>query len=147
MSQRAKSLQWLLVTPWTVPTRLLCPWDLEYQSRLPFPPPRDLPNPGIKPASPLSPTLAGEFFTTELPGKPELPGSTSQNAGTDWAPDGFWWQESQPKLIFLCFPLPCSADNRIIHRLKACGDSASGNFPDTVLSIALVTLCLSVTFW
>ena len=29
---------------------------------------RDLPNPGIKPASPLSPILAGEFFTTELLG-------------------------------------------------------------------------------
>ena len=32
----------------------------------------------------------------------------------NWAPDGFWWQESQPRLIFLCFPLPCSADNHII---------------------------------
>ena len=36
----------------------------EYWSGLPFPPPRDLPDPGIKPTSPA---LAGEFFTTELP--------------------------------------------------------------------------------
>ena len=34
---------------------------------LPFPPPGDLPNSGIKPRSPA---LAGRFFTTELPGKP-----------------------------------------------------------------------------
>ena len=36
---------------------------------MPFPPPRDLPNPRIEPASP---TLAGRFFTTEPPGKPVL---------------------------------------------------------------------------
>ena len=38
----------------------------EYWSGLPFPSPWDLPNPGIKPASP---TLAEGFFTTEPPGK------------------------------------------------------------------------------
>ena len=38
----------------------------EYKSGLPFPSPGDLPNPGIKPTSPA---LAGEFFTTESPGK------------------------------------------------------------------------------
>ena len=38
----------------------------EYWSGLPSPSPRDLPNPGIKPAS-LA--LAGGFFTTEPPGK------------------------------------------------------------------------------
>ena len=32
-----------------------------------FPSPRDLPNPGIEP---MSPALAGRFFTTEPPGKP-----------------------------------------------------------------------------
>ena len=42
----------------------------EYWNRLPVPPPGDLPNPGIKPASPVSPALAGRFFTTEPPGKP-----------------------------------------------------------------------------
>ena len=39
------------------------------QECLPFPPSGDLPNPGIEPASPLSPVLAGRFFTTEPPGK------------------------------------------------------------------------------
>jgi len=41
----------------------------EYCSGLPFPPPGDLPDPGIKPVSPSSLGLAGGFFTTELPGK------------------------------------------------------------------------------
>ena len=43
----------------------------EYWSRLPFPSPGDLPNPGIKPASPA---LTGRFFTTEPPGSPSEEG-------------------------------------------------------------------------
>ena len=39
----------------------------EYRNGLPFPSPEDLPDPGLKPASPA---LGGEFFTTEPPGKP-----------------------------------------------------------------------------
>ena len=41
----------------------------EYWNGLPFPPPGDLPDPGIKPKSLVSPELAGGFFTTESPGK------------------------------------------------------------------------------
>ena len=41
----------------------------EYWSGLLFPSPGDLPNPAIKPGSPVSPALAGRFFTTEPPGK------------------------------------------------------------------------------
>ena len=36
----------------------------EYWSRLPCPPPGDLPDPGIKPVSPMSLALANGFFTT-----------------------------------------------------------------------------------
>ena len=36
---------------------------------LPFPSLEDLPDPGIEP---MSPALAGEFFTTEPAGKPEV---------------------------------------------------------------------------
>ena len=36
----------------------------ENWSGLPCPPPGDLPNPGVKPASLTSPALAGGFFTT-----------------------------------------------------------------------------------
>ena len=34
----------------------------EYLGGLPFPPPGDLADPGIKPTSPASPALAGRFF-------------------------------------------------------------------------------------
>ena len=41
----------------------------EYWSGLPFPSAGDLPNPGIEPVSPV---LAGGFFTTEPQGSPRL---------------------------------------------------------------------------
>ena len=41
----------------------------EYWSELPFLSPVDLPDPGIKP---MSPVLAGGLFITEPPGKPEV---------------------------------------------------------------------------
>ena len=45
----------------------------EYWSGLPFPPPGDLPDPGIEPVSLASSALAGGVLTTEPPGKPGLP--------------------------------------------------------------------------
>ena len=41
----------------------------EYWNRLPFPTSGDVPDPGVKPTFLVSPALAGELFTTELPGK------------------------------------------------------------------------------
>ena len=38
----------------------------EYWSGLPYPPPGALPNPGIKPASLMSPVLEGRFFNTSV---------------------------------------------------------------------------------
>ena len=43
----------------------------EYWRAFPFPPPGNLPSPGIEPASLMSPALAGRFFTTSPPGKPQ----------------------------------------------------------------------------
>ena len=40
----------------------------EYWSRLPFPSPRDLPEPGIEPMSLISPALAGGFLTLDHQG-------------------------------------------------------------------------------
>ena len=59
--------------PWTVACQTPLSMGLfrqEYWSGLPFPPPGNLPNWGIKPASSASPSLAGGFFTTEQHGKP-----------------------------------------------------------------------------
>ena len=57
-------------TPWTVACQ--APLSLgfsrqEYWSGLLCPPPGDLPDPGIEPASLMSPTLEGGFFTTSGP--------------------------------------------------------------------------------
>ena len=62
-------------TPWTIASQAPLSMELsrrEYWSELPFPPPGDLSDPGIEPASPVSPALAGRFVTTEPPGKPSL---------------------------------------------------------------------------
>ena len=64
---------WLLTTLWTVAHQAPLAMGFsrqEHWSGLPFPPPGDLPDSGIKPASPASSALAGGFFTTEPPGKP-----------------------------------------------------------------------------
>ena len=56
----------LFVTPWTTASQAPLSMEFsrqEYWSGLPFPPPGDLPDPEIKPASPISPALAGGFFT------------------------------------------------------------------------------------
>ena len=39
----------------------------EYWSRLPCPPPGDLPDPGTEPVSPAAPALQAHSFTTESP--------------------------------------------------------------------------------
>ena len=62
----------LFVTPWTVACQVPLPMGFSkqgYWSGLPFPPPGDLPNPGIKLMSLVSPALAGRFFTTVPCGK------------------------------------------------------------------------------
>ena len=60
------------VTPWIVACQAPLSMEFyrqEYWSRLPFPTPGGLPDPGIEPTSLASPALAGGFFTTEPPGK------------------------------------------------------------------------------
>ena len=55
----------LFVTLWTVAHQASPSVEFsrqEYWSGLPFPSPEDLPNPGIKPTPPTSPTLADRFF-------------------------------------------------------------------------------------
>jgi len=62
----------LFVTPWNAACQAPLSMGFsrqEYWSELPFPPPGELPNPGIEPASPVSPASADGFFTTEPPAK------------------------------------------------------------------------------
>ena len=58
-------------TPWIVASQAALSMEFsrqEYWSGLPFPSPGNLPDPGIEL---VSPALAGGFFTTEPPGKPQ----------------------------------------------------------------------------
>ena len=60
------------VTPWTIACQAPLSTGFprqEYWSGLPFPSSGDLPNPGFEP---MSPALAGRFFTTEPPRKPPV---------------------------------------------------------------------------
>ena len=61
------SYVWLFATLWTIAHQAPLSMGFarqEYWSRSPFPPPGDLPNPGIEHVSPVSPILAGRFFTS-----------------------------------------------------------------------------------
>ena len=62
----------LFATPWTEVCQAPLSMEFsrqEYWSRVPFPSLGYLPDPGVEPASLVSPGLAGGFFTTVPPGK------------------------------------------------------------------------------
>ena len=62
-----------LATPWTATCQAPLSMEFsgqEYWSELPFPSPRDLPDPGIKPRSPV---LQADSLPTELQGSPHWP--------------------------------------------------------------------------
>ena len=65
----------LFATPWIVACQAPLSMEFprqEYWSGMSFPTQGDLPDSGIKPASLVSPVLAGRFFTTVPPGKPTM---------------------------------------------------------------------------
>ena len=89
------------MTPWTVACSsvLVISQAQEYWSGLPFPSPGDLPDPNIEP---VSPALAGGFFTIEPPGKPfiflvTLKVSVAQSCPT------------------VCDPMDCSLPGSSVH--------------------------------
>ena len=90
----------LFVTPWTVARQAPVSMAFsrqEYWSGLPSPTPRDLPNTGIEPVSPVF-CIVGGLFTTEPPGK--LAESEEYSIWFDFAGltagsyQGFAWQTS-----------------------------------------------------
>ena len=55
----------LIASLWTVARQAPLSMGLyrqEYWSELPFPPPRDVPHPGVEPQPPASPSLLGDSF-------------------------------------------------------------------------------------
>ena len=86
----------------------------EYWSGLPFPPPGDLPDPGIEPTSPV---LADEFFTTEPPGKPCCSESTPRGkdpCGSDLP--SLWLEQQEEGAVPGC-PKEPGTVRRALHLL------------------------------
>ena len=69
MKWKLLSRVWLLATPWTIQSMEFS--RPEYWSGQPFTSPGDLPNPGIKPRSPI---LQADSLPAETPGKPKNTG-------------------------------------------------------------------------
>ena len=106
-AQRLRPVR-LFVAPWTVacqaPLSMGFPRQ-EYWSEVPFPPPGDLPDPGIELESLESPVLAGKFFTISVTAW-KLVGSKSLHLSLGiidlWDPltHGLW-KETHPSLLAL----------------------------------------------
>ena len=86
MATHSSILAWK--TPWTIPHQTPLSMGFsrqEYWSGLPFPPPGDLPNPGIEPVSHVSPALQADSLPDEPLWKPLLvnvkPGLGENDAG------------------------------------------------------------------
>ena len=98
----------LTVILWTVacqaPLSMRFPKQ-EYWSELPFPPPRDLPNPEIEPRSPV---LAGRFFTTKPPGKFHSKVTFTLEM----------WHSVREKLMWHCEAITCQLKKKTWHRVR-----------------------------
>ena len=91
-------------TPWTVASQAPPPMRFsrqEYWIVSLCPSPRDLPNPGIKPGSLMSPPLAGRFFTTS----------------TTWEAQNKYESESEvaQSCLTLCDLMACSLPGSSVH--------------------------------
>ena len=112
----------------------------ESWSGLPFPPPGNLPNSGMEP---VSPALAGRFFTTEPPGKRLLPscsdfrttlqGSLASRApcGISGASDAIMLHAIQFLLCPSCrlYPLTDAVLRVFLHQLCTCKSLSRAQFP------------------
>ena len=95
---------WLFVTLWIVAHQTPLSMEFsrqEYWSRLPCLPPEDLPNPGIKPVSPMTPALQADSLCTEPAGKPICLWEVIESVSCSVVPDSLWPHGLQPtKLLY-----------------------------------------------
>ena len=78
----------LFMTPWSIAHQAPLSMALsrqEYWSGLPCPPPGDLPDPGIKPMSPMAPALQSDSLPLSHPGSQGLVGETDKSVITIWS--------------------------------------------------------------
>ena len=100
--------------PWTTARQVPLPMGFsrqDYWRGLPFPPPGDPPNPGIKPVSPVSPALADKFFTTS---------ATWEALGPDGLDSNPTHESDWPSLC-LSFNI-CYIEKIILPILQGCGN-------------------------
>ena len=106
------------MTPGTVARQAPLPMGLprqEHWSGLPFPPPGDLPHPGVELESPVSPALQVDSFTTVLCGKPSMVGLSKDEK-----------RESVSDPVMPCFLWSCGP---WLARLLCPRDSPGQNIP------------------
>ena len=101
----------------------------EYRTGLPFPPPGDLPNPGIEPRSP---TLQADSLAAEPPGKPENTGVGSLSLRHQIFPT----QEWNPGLPHC---------RQILNQLSHQGSRTTTQMPPGSLPITFSSSCQRVT--
>ena len=115
------------VTPWTVARQAL--WCMgfsrqEYWNGLPCPPLGNLPDPGIKPVSLMSPALADRFFTTEPPGTTPTPNVFPvilcksphwNDSVSSWMLDPCQFSSVAQSCLTLCDPMNCSMPGLPVH--------------------------------
>ena len=96
----------LLVTLWTVVRQAPLSMGFsrqEYWSGLPFPSPGDLPDPGLEPTSPVSPALAGGFFTTSSTWEAwAVHQNLMQQCKSTILQDKIKWQKKQVWMSLVC---------------------------------------------
>ena len=120
----------LVATPWTVARQAPLPVGFSRQedcSALPFSPPGDLPDPGVKPASPA---FAGRFFTTVLPRKCLFPnqGSNPVPLALEGQSLSYWTPGKSWTFLFFLLTVPgfCFC---LIHQLFNLKQVTAPQFP------------------
>ena len=90
-----------LYSPWTIAHQALLPMEFSrqgYWSEVPFPPPGDLSDPGMEPASLTSPALAGRFFTTSTTWEGLTDVGRCHSCHVIPAP-AFWWVHEHTQVL------------------------------------------------
>ena len=108
----------------------------KHWSGLPFPPPGDLPHPGVELESPVSPALQVDSFTTALCGKPSMVG-LSKDEKRESVSDPV-----MPCFLWSCGPwlarLLCPRDSPGQNTGVGCHSRLQGIFPTPGLNLSLL---------
>ena len=137
----------VFVTPWTITHQATLSMELsrqEYWNGLPLPPPRDLPDPGIKPVSPASSAFAGKFFTTE----PQINAARRNTNNLRYADDTTLMAESEEELKSLSMKVKEESENVGLKlNIQKTKTMASGPIPSWQTDGETVETVADFIFW